>query len=161
MNTPDPLIAELRTLRHMLGIRAADIAARTGINLASISNWECGRTLPRLETLRPYARAIGFELTLTPTEETTDRLPLLDLTADEIRALAVNAAGWLQLGDDPTLRSALTKLGGGDALDADDYPPDYDLDLCQPADTTLPPVAPYGHRRDDVTTVHLPAHDIA
>ncbi|GHJ11190.1 hypothetical protein TPA0907_55570 [Micromonospora humidisoli] len=138
----DPLVAELRTLRTMLGVRATDIADATGLNLATLSLWECGRNLPRVEKLRAYAKAIGFDLVLLPTEETTTadvRAALLALTPAEIRALADSARAWLQLGDEPTLRSALGKLTAADPdLDADTYPADYDLAHCQPADPTTP-----------------------
>ena len=139
--TTHPLVAELRTLRHVLGVRATDIAAATGISLTSISYWECGRYVPRLEKFVPYAAAIGFDVSLTPAGETAARLPLLTLTDAEIQALADSARAWLDLGDEPTLRAALTKLR---------------------PDTT--PGRP--HRDEppltrDVETVHLPAADIA
>jgi len=167
--TAHPLVAELRTLRHILGVRATDIADATGLNLASISHWECGRYVPRLEKFVPYAAAIGFDVVLQPTDETAtadQRAALLGLTAAEVDALLTAARSWAALasdeaeepadGPDPQLLAALDRL----APDADTYDPAYPLDACQPGDPTRPTVAPYSRRRDDTTTVHLPAHDI-
>ncbi|WP_194821280.1 helix-turn-helix domain-containing protein [Micromonospora sp. S-DT3-3-22] len=146
----DPLIAELRTLRTILGVRATDVADATGLNLATLSLWECGHNLPRVEKLRAYAGALGFALTLVPTEEAAaadTRAALLALTPAEIRALADSARAWLQLGDEPILRSALGKLTAAEP---------------EPIDTI--PGRPH---RDEppldrpVVDVHLPAHDIA
>jgi transcriptional regulator with XRE-family HTH domain len=68
MPTPDPLLAELRTLRVMLGIRHEDIARRAHVNESSVSYWECGHRSPHLDKLRPYAAAVGFDLALVPLE---------------------------------------------------------------------------------------------
>lgn len=92
MPAPDPLITDLRTLRHMLGIRATDIAQQAGITTTAISQLENGHSNPGLHTLRAYAAAIGYDLHLVSAATGDAHLtPLLDLTADEVQAL-INAA---------------------------------------------------------------------
>lgn len=145
--TAHPLVAELRTLRHILGVRATDIADATGLNLASISHWECGRYVPRLEKFVPYAAAIGFDVVLQPTDETAaadQRAALLNLTAAEVDALLTAARSWAALASDeaeqpadepdPYLLAALDRL----TPDDDTYPADYDLALAQPGDPATP-----------------------
>jgi transcriptional regulator with XRE-family HTH domain len=72
MPTPDPLLAELRTLRLMLGIRHEDIARQAHVNESSVSYWECGHRSPHLDKLRAYAAAVGFDLALVALDADSD-----------------------------------------------------------------------------------------
>ncbi|MFG1776632.1 hypothetical protein ACGFIG_09405 [Micromonospora sp. NPDC049048] len=145
------LCNRLALQRLVLGLTQRDLAAHLGDQQGNVQVLETAKRRPLLPTFISYAWALGLDVALVAEHH----LPLLDLTADEIRAIAVNLRGWLQLGDDPLIRSALTKLGATDVaaddLDADTWPADYPLDHCQPGDPTARPV----------TTVHLPAADIA
>lgn len=127
----------IRAHRMALDLTIRDICHHIHTGKAQIHAVEGANTDVLTGTLIDVAAAVGLEVALAADHH----LPLLDLTADEIRAITTNLAGWLELGDDPLLRTALTKLTAtvdGDDLDADTYPADYDLQLCQPADTTRP-----------------------
>lgn len=65
----DPIIAELKLLRMLNGVRAVDVVAAEGMSLAALSHWENGHKTPHLHNLRAYARAVGYDLALVPLEE--------------------------------------------------------------------------------------------
>jgi transcriptional regulator with XRE-family HTH domain len=62
------LAGNLRRLRAERGLIAAELAQRSGVGKATLSQIEAGRGNPRLETLRDLAAALGVEVTelLTP-----------------------------------------------------------------------------------------------
>ena len=96
----------IRAHRLALGLTSRDVAAHIGTSHSRMTSLECATQDGYVGTLIDVADALGLDVALVAEHH----LPLLDLTAAEIQAIAVNVAGWLQLGDDPTLRSALTKL---------------------------------------------------
>ncbi len=56
------LAENIRVLRSERGLTAADLAARSGLGKATLSQIERGHGNPRLETLEALARALGVEL---------------------------------------------------------------------------------------------------
>lgn len=80
--TPAEIVEALRLARldRTLSLRA--VCAATGVPVSSLSEWEWRRHDPTLSSLDRWARALGFELTLTsPTVSPTDtwRTLLADL----------------------------------------------------------------------------------
>lgn len=126
----------IRAHRLALNLTVADINTHTGTSKSQVYAVEAAHTDVYAGTLIDVAASVGLDIALAADHH----LPLLDLTADEIHAIATNLAGGAS--DDPLLRSALAKLTAADAPDADTYPADYDLALCQPG---------------PVVDVHLPA----
>jgi transcriptional regulator with XRE-family HTH domain len=57
------LAENIRRLRTERGLTAADLAARSGLGKATLSQIEAGNGNPRLETLEALALALGVELT--------------------------------------------------------------------------------------------------
>ena len=71
-----PAIGDYRgMLRYTRSALAAEIAARTGGNLATVTallrRWETGDTDPTLSALGPVLDALGCDLALIPREDTT------------------------------------------------------------------------------------------
>jgi transcriptional regulator with XRE-family HTH domain len=54
--------ARLRSLRETLGLSQSQLAARCGVSLDSLQNWEQGRTEPRLSALVQLAKGLGLSL---------------------------------------------------------------------------------------------------
>lgn len=54
--------ARLRALREALGLSQSELAARCGLNIDSVQNWEQGRTEPRLSALIQLAQGLGVSL---------------------------------------------------------------------------------------------------
>jgi transcriptional regulator with XRE-family HTH domain len=52
----------LRALREALGLSQSELAARCGVKLDSVQNWEQGRTEPRLSALIQLAQGLGVSL---------------------------------------------------------------------------------------------------
>ncbi|MGX4657079.1 helix-turn-helix domain-containing protein [Micromonospora sp. SCSIO 07396] len=154
---------QIRDRRNALGITQRQAADMIGISQCSVTYIELASRDVLTSSLIDLAAVVGRHLAVVAEHH----LPLLALTPAEIRAVADCVEGWLDLGDDPTLRSALSKLTAADSdLDADTYPADYDLAACQPADTTADTTPGRPHRDEppldrDVVDVHLPANDIA
>lgn len=51
----------LRAARRDRGWTQQEVARKVGITVRSVSGWECGKTIPHLETLVALARALGQE----------------------------------------------------------------------------------------------------
>jgi transcriptional regulator with XRE-family HTH domain len=56
--------ARLRSLREALGLSQSQLAARCGLSVDSLQNWEQGRTEPRLSALIQMAKGLGVSLDL-------------------------------------------------------------------------------------------------
>jgi transcriptional regulator with XRE-family HTH domain len=52
----------LRRIREELGLSQSELAARCGLSIDSIQNWEQGRTQPRLPALMQLAACLGVSL---------------------------------------------------------------------------------------------------
>lgn len=64
MGTPDPIVDLLRQQRRVRLVSVRQLAKVSGLNSASISEWENGHHEPTLTNLRRWARALGFDVTL-------------------------------------------------------------------------------------------------
>lgn len=82
--TRDPLITQLRTTRQHRGIHQDTIAHLTGVDRTSVTGWENGRADLPLSRLRAWAAALGYTLTLTPTDPA---LRYRDLIAERDRLI--------------------------------------------------------------------------
>jgi DNA-binding XRE family transcriptional regulator len=58
------LINKLLTMRTTAGLTQEELARRMGTKKSNISRLETGNTNPSLKTLRKYARACGFAITM-------------------------------------------------------------------------------------------------
>ncbi|MBM3542615.1 MAG: helix-turn-helix transcriptional regulator [Alphaproteobacteria bacterium] len=58
------LAAELVRVRAAAGLTQAELARRMGAKQAAVARFESGRHLPSIETLRGYAVATGFGLSI-------------------------------------------------------------------------------------------------
>ena len=58
------LINKLLTMRTTAGLTQEELAKRMGTKKSNISRLETGNTNPSLKTLRKYARACGFAITM-------------------------------------------------------------------------------------------------
>lgn len=67
----DDIVAALYLRRRDLGLTQADIAEAIGVTQATVSEFESGRTDPRLSTLVRYAAAVKatLEIVMTPDSE--------------------------------------------------------------------------------------------
>lgn len=52
----------LQALRDEVGISQSELAARSGVSLDSLRNWEQDRTIPRIDVATRLARALGVSL---------------------------------------------------------------------------------------------------
>ncbi len=52
----------IRQLREERGWAQLDVALRLGVSAAAVSNWERGRTVPRLEHRRRLAQLFGVHV---------------------------------------------------------------------------------------------------
>lgn len=66
MANPDEVLAavgpRLRAIRKQRGTTLADVAAKTGISVSTLSRLEAGRRRPTLELLLPLAQAYGVQI---------------------------------------------------------------------------------------------------
>jgi transcriptional regulator with XRE-family HTH domain len=58
------LIHTLLAMREKSGLSQAELAQRMGTNKSSICRLEKGNTDPSLSTLKKYAKACGFQITM-------------------------------------------------------------------------------------------------
>jgi uncharacterized protein len=65
--------ATLQSARRRAGLTQAELGRRAGVPQSVVSAYESGRREPSFEALVNLLGAAGFELTLTPTAETTVR----------------------------------------------------------------------------------------
>lgn len=63
------LIDDLKLRRHILGWSVNDVAERCGIDVASLSQWEHGGVVPRLDATQRWAAALGLHFALVPAEK--------------------------------------------------------------------------------------------
>lgn len=66
MTTFNHLAEQLRQRRKELNISQFELAALTGIGVATLNRIESGKHIPGLRTLLPLADALGLKLTLQP-----------------------------------------------------------------------------------------------
>ncbi len=52
----------LRGLRQALGLSQSELAARCGLSVDNVQNWEQGRTEPRLSAFIKLAQGLGVSL---------------------------------------------------------------------------------------------------
>ena len=98
--------AHIRDARNRLGMTQRDFADIAGIRQCSVSYIENGTRDILASTLIDAAATVGLDVALVAEHH----LPLLDLTAAEIRALVIAAAIWAENEGDPDLHAALDKL---------------------------------------------------
>jgi transcriptional regulator with XRE-family HTH domain len=60
----------LRTLREQRLLSQSELAARCGVSIDSLQNWEQGRTQPRLAGLLQLAQGLGVPLDALVSEPT-------------------------------------------------------------------------------------------
>lgn len=102
--------------RLTLGLSQRDLAAHLHTRQGVISAVETGGRNYLIGTVIDIAGAVELDLALVAAHQ----LPLLDLTADETRALLTAAALWADNADDPDLTSAMNKLGMPADTDTED-----------------------------------------
>lgn len=64
----DPIVEELHTARKRSGLTQKTITERMGTTQSALSELERGVTTPRLPTLRRWAEALGYDVSLTKRE---------------------------------------------------------------------------------------------
>lgn len=117
------LCRQLAIHRVARGLTQRDMAAHFGDRQSNVQRIETMTVhVPTLPTVVAYAWALDLEVGLAAPHH----LPLLDLTADEIRALMIAGSLWADNDNDPTLRAALAKLlpGALDKLTTTEEPTD-------------------------------------
>jgi len=71
--TGDPILDALRAERERRGWSQTDLAQRIGRSTYQTTyNWESGTNEPTLSSLREWAGVLGYDVTLTPAEQTQD-----------------------------------------------------------------------------------------
>jgi transcriptional regulator with XRE-family HTH domain len=60
----DPLVDELRLERHRRRLTQREVAALIPAGQADLSKWETGATTPTIDSVRQWAAAFGFDVTL-------------------------------------------------------------------------------------------------
>jgi transcriptional regulator with XRE-family HTH domain len=61
----DDLIRHLREARYAQGLTQAEVADAAGLSRGHIRDWECGYNVPLISSYERWARALGFEVTLS------------------------------------------------------------------------------------------------
>jgi transcriptional regulator with XRE-family HTH domain len=64
----DAIVTELIARRNGLGLSQREITRRLGTSSATVSQWERGTNQPTLSRLRAWARSLGYDLALAPTD---------------------------------------------------------------------------------------------
>lgn len=83
--TGDPILDALRAERERRGWSQTELGERLGRRSYNTAyNWECGVNEPKLSSLRAWARALGYDVTLTPLSaaqaKPTCTCPMIDVT---------------------------------------------------------------------------------
>lgn len=71
MRTPHPFIVRLEERRAELGLSLDTVAGMTGLSRAALSQWKNGRSIPRLDSLDLYAKAMGVRASLDQDSKVT------------------------------------------------------------------------------------------
>lgn len=64
----DPIIDTLHGARLEQGLSQRQLANRIGCSPTAVWYWETDRRIPRLDRLRQWTEALGYDLTLTKRE---------------------------------------------------------------------------------------------
>ncbi|RKR92815.1 helix-turn-helix protein [Micromonospora pisi] len=96
----------IRAHRLALGFTSRDVAAQVGTSHSRMTGIETVNQDVLSGTLIDVAEVVGLHVALVGDHH----LPLLELTAAEVRELVVAAALWADQSDDTTLHDALAKL---------------------------------------------------
>ncbi|WP_043512363.1 helix-turn-helix domain-containing protein [Actinoplanes sp. SE50/110] len=75
MTSVDPIIAQLRDRRNQRGLKPYVLAGLAGLSQQYVYRTEAGLHSPRLDTLRAWADALGYDLALVCRERTDERMP--------------------------------------------------------------------------------------
>lgn len=62
MTDPHDFGSSLRRERRLAGLSVRELASRLGVTTQAVYHWEAGRSLPRLDTLRRLAEALGLDV---------------------------------------------------------------------------------------------------
>lgn len=65
IGSADEVMPMLIAHRKVQGLRQKDVAKLMGIGQPAISELESGNTVPKLDTVQRYAKAVGYRLTYT------------------------------------------------------------------------------------------------
>jgi transcriptional regulator with XRE-family HTH domain len=65
----DPIIDTLHGARLERGMTQQQLADQAGVHRMLVTDWETDRRLPRLDRLRRWADALGFDLVLVKRED--------------------------------------------------------------------------------------------
>jgi hypothetical protein len=66
-----PLIAQFRSARIAAGLTLRDVARRSGYNISTLSDWECGAAWPTVPRFMDVCEVVGLKLTLSAIVENT------------------------------------------------------------------------------------------
>ena len=88
----------LRTAREAASLTRGALAEAAGVHISSVSEWEAGRQVPRVETVAALARALRIEPSalLQPIEGAAPTLERLRAAAGLSQQQAAEAAGMLR-----------------------------------------------------------------
>lgn len=66
MSHIDPIVAELRAERRRQGLTQTDVARAIGrATYQTVHQWEKGTNHPKIDNVRAWADALGYEIVLT------------------------------------------------------------------------------------------------
>jgi transcriptional regulator with XRE-family HTH domain len=66
--TRDPILMDLIRIRYKQGLTGKVVADRIGVQVSQLAQWEAGHRRPQVNNVTAWARALGYELSLRPTE---------------------------------------------------------------------------------------------
>ncbi|OZG59929.1 hypothetical protein BLEM_2104 [Bifidobacterium lemurum] len=90
----------LKKLMELTGMTAAQLSRATNLDESVVSRTLHGKTIPRFDTIEEAARALGYEVTLTPLEQVTMRLtgaPSMQELVESIHTYAGDADQWSRI----------------------------------------------------------------
>lgn len=80
-----PIHSKLRELRKQLQISQGKLGVLSGVSLPTLQRLEAGHGNPSLEILESLARALGYQLELSPLPVSVDQLSYLGVPISAIR----------------------------------------------------------------------------
>lgn len=69
----EPVYVQMRKRRRSMGLTQVQVAERIGCAELTVQNWESGKTVPNIESLDGWAKALDLSVVLVPVQRNDPR----------------------------------------------------------------------------------------